>query len=158
MSEHLNHSLLEYARMMHLTADLPRFLWAKSVQHMTWLKNCMLSMAKHHLRCCTSKNLTSKTYLSGGPTYLSFAKGTTNSMKDWMKAAGLDIVWTPRATTSTGWENATCHFSGMLFSMQLCQFNTMVWSRGSSTYLISTKPPLRTLLQLALHLHPMSSL
>jgi len=37
--ECLNCTLLEHAHTMHLAADLPKFLWAKSVQHATWLKN-----------------------------------------------------------------------------------------------------------------------
>jgi len=39
ISEHLNHTLLEHTCAMHLAVDLPKFLWAKSVQQMTWLKN-----------------------------------------------------------------------------------------------------------------------
>src|SRR5882672_6146645 len=37
--EHLNHTLLEHACAMHPSTDLPKFLWAESVQHATWLKN-----------------------------------------------------------------------------------------------------------------------
>ena len=43
MSEHLNCTLLKHAHMMHLTANLPKFLWAESVQHV--LKNCTLLCA-----------------------------------------------------------------------------------------------------------------
>jgi Pol polyprotein, beta-barrel domain/Integrase core domain/GAG-pre-integrase domain len=39
MSERLNRTLLEHARAMHLGADLPKFLWAESIQHAVWLKN-----------------------------------------------------------------------------------------------------------------------
>jgi hypothetical protein len=39
VSERLNRTLLEHARAMHLTAELPKFLWTKSVQHAIWLKN-----------------------------------------------------------------------------------------------------------------------
>ena len=45
MSECLNHSLLKQACMMLLAADLLKFLWAESVQHVTWLKNCTLTCA-----------------------------------------------------------------------------------------------------------------
>jgi len=43
MSEHLNHTLLEHACAMLIAVDLPKFLWAKSVQHATWLKNHTLT-------------------------------------------------------------------------------------------------------------------
>ena len=39
VSEWLNCILLEHARVMHLTAGLPKFLWAESVQHAVWLKD-----------------------------------------------------------------------------------------------------------------------
>ena len=39
VSEHLNRTLLEHARAMILTVDLPKFLWTESVQHVVWLKN-----------------------------------------------------------------------------------------------------------------------
>ena len=35
VSEHLNRTLLENTCTMHLTMDLPKFLWAESVQHTT---------------------------------------------------------------------------------------------------------------------------
>src|SRR5882724_7118347 len=58
-------------------------------------KQCACSMAKLHLRCCTSKNPTSRTYLSGAPTYSFFVKGAASLMKKLRKATGLDIVQTP---------------------------------------------------------------
>jgi hypothetical protein len=39
MSERLNRTLLEHAQAMHLTANLPKFLWTKSIQHAIWLMN-----------------------------------------------------------------------------------------------------------------------
>jgi len=39
MSECLNYTLLEHACTTLIAADLPKFLWAESVQHVTWLKN-----------------------------------------------------------------------------------------------------------------------
>jgi hypothetical protein len=39
VSERLNRMLLEHARAMHLTAELPKFLWTESIQHVIWLKN-----------------------------------------------------------------------------------------------------------------------
>jgi len=39
VSEHLNCTLLKHTCVMHLAADLPKFLWAESMQHVTWLKN-----------------------------------------------------------------------------------------------------------------------
>src|SRR5882724_10174941 len=45
MSDCLNHILHKHACAMLLAADLPKFLWAKSVQHVMWLKNHMLMCA-----------------------------------------------------------------------------------------------------------------
>jgi len=45
ISECLNCTLLEHACVMHLSVDLPKFLWAESVQHVTWLKNHTLMQA-----------------------------------------------------------------------------------------------------------------
>ena len=41
VAERLNHTLVEHACAMHYAADLPKFLWTKSIQHAVWLKNCM---------------------------------------------------------------------------------------------------------------------
>ena len=83
MSEGLGCTLLKHAHVMLLAADLPKFLWAESVQHVTWLKNCM---EKHHLKCCIRRSLTWKTYLSGAPTLLCSKKAAASSTKNWMKA------------------------------------------------------------------------
>ena len=40
VSEHLNRTLLEHAWEIHLTIELPKFLWTESVQHAVCLKNC----------------------------------------------------------------------------------------------------------------------
>ena len=45
VSECLNHTLLKHACAMLLAADLPKFLWVKSIQHVMWLKNCMSTHA-----------------------------------------------------------------------------------------------------------------
>jgi hypothetical protein len=45
--EHLNRMLLEHARAMHLTANLPKFLWTESVQHTVWLKK----RSSKHVSC-----------------------------------------------------------------------------------------------------------
>ena len=39
VAERLNRTLVEHARTMHYTADLPKFLWTESIQHVVWLKN-----------------------------------------------------------------------------------------------------------------------
>jgi len=73
---------------------------------------------------------TSKLTLVGNPHVCPSRRAQQASMKKQMKAAGLDIAWTPRATAFTGQENSMCQLSGISYLMQLCQFNSIVWLRG----------------------------
>src|SRR5882724_3222905 len=41
VSERLNYMLLEHAHAMLLTSGLLKFLWMETIEHATWIKNCM---------------------------------------------------------------------------------------------------------------------